>query len=150
MIILKGLLLSFLLPVSFSGEGCLCAVLVAGCVTLCLCICWLSCGSRMEKQLFSRDVSSGESRPWAVARRTGTKERSPREQMGQPMPGLASQQLPHPKTFWPLSLEFPSPHLLFALSTCFSILPFLAHFLSSFSCMCLPHGGCYLIWFPYD
>lgn len=71
---------------------------VTVCAIVCLCFCWLSCGSRVEKQLFSRDVSSGELWFWAVASHTGTKDPSPRGQTGHPLPGLASEQLLNRKT----------------------------------------------------
>lgn len=56
-----------------SAGACVCAIVR-------LCFFWLSCGSRVEKQLFffsPGDVSSGEHWLWVVASHTGTKDPQP-------------------------------------------------------------------------
>ncbi len=78
---------------------------------VCVCVCLLGCGSRVEKQLFSRDVSSGELWLRVLASHTGTKDPVARGQTGRPMPGLASEQLPNQKlsarmAAWLLGLSF--------------------------------------------
>lgn len=127
-----------------AGDWCVCVI-------VCLCFCWLSCGSRVEKQLFSGDVSSGEYWLWAVASHTGTKDLSPRGQTGHPMPGLASEQLPNQKTFCKNSSLATSSGASFSWFAVFSSFPPRAHstFFFSFSSLlhssyslCLPHGKC--------
>lgn len=101
---------------------------------VCVCSCWLARTSIVEKQLFSRDVASGESWLGALASHRGTKDLSARGQTGHPLPGLASVQLPDLKlsarmVAWRLWVAPPSPELLFS--------PLLFHLLLTPVCLSL-------------